>query len=184
MIVPEGFVPLTKTSPIFKGDEKLPAASLKYAVKLPLKEPVDEYATCPVALRLELIQNGGDDNEPVVTEFTNGQILTGDVLFLGVAAALTKSVALLSVSVQPLLDLLTLLELLMAAGAGAAPSQQLAVIPYPIKSIMADTDGQLPVKVTELLTSASFPAVADISVLAITRSGMGRAAPEVPVVVI
>ncbi|MGH8598997.1 MAG: hypothetical protein ACREXT_20305, partial [Gammaproteobacteria bacterium] len=72
------------------------------------------------------------------------QTLAAVALLRGVGAPDAKSVALLSVSVQPLLPRRTAVVLL-GAGVGPAPSKQFAVTPNPAKSMIDAPIGQAPV---------------------------------------
>jgi hypothetical protein len=100
------------------------------------------------------------------------QALVGEEVLRGFGASAVKSVALLSVSVQPLAPRRTAVVLLGAA-VGAEPSKQFAVVPYPTKSMMLAPVGHDPVNAVWLLTKATFPAVADIAMIPVA-SGVGK----------
>ena len=116
--------------------------------------------------------------EPVVIVNTPTQGLTGLAVFRGLGVPATKSVELLSVSVQPKPARSTAV-VLEGAGVGAV-SEQLAVVPKPTKSCTPAPIGQAPVSAVVVFTSATLPAVALIAMLPVA-SGVGRfMVPPVP----
>ncbi len=108
------------------------------------------------------------------------QGLKADAVLRGVGIPETKSLELTSVSVQPPSARRSAVVLL-GAGAGPAPSKQLAVLPKPTKSTTLAPKGQPdPLRGVVLLTKATSPAVAPIVIEPVT-SGVGNAVvPPVP----
>src|SRR4051794_11722748 len=100
------------------------------------------------------------------------QSWTGEVLLRGPGSPETKSFALSSVSKQPSFSLRAA-DVFESVVAGPDPSKHGGVeLPYPITS-MIPVVGQLPVKVVELFTRATLPAVAPIVIVPLP-SGVGR----------
>jgi hypothetical protein len=64
----------------------------------------------------------------------------------------------------------------LGAGAGPLPSKQLAVVPYPTRSMMLAPDGHAPDKAVVVLTNATLPAVAAIAIVPVA-SGVGNGFP-------
>jgi hypothetical protein len=88
-----------------------------------------------------------------------------------------KSLALLSVSVQPPLSRTTL-DVLLGAAVGPVPSKQFAVPPKPTKSTtVAPPFGHVPVRAVGALTRATLPAVPDMFI-APMASAVGRTDPQ------
>lgn len=101
----------------------------------------------------------------------------------GVGGFVTKSILLLLVSVHPLV---TRISDNVAFGAGAlsaddVPSLQLALAPYPIRSTILGSVGQVPLKDVVVLTRATLPAsIAIFVVLGGTTSDAGKETPFAP----
>jgi len=110
------------------------------------------------------------------------QIFRGDDEFLGPALAAVKSPLLLSLSVHPLFFLNT--ELLFeGAGVEPVPSKQFVPVPNPTKSTTEAVGQLVPETINVLLlTSATFPAVADILIVVVgATSAVGNdCVPPVP----
>ena len=96
----------------------------------------------------------------------------------GFGGASVKSLALFRVSVHPFAARVAAF-VLPAAGAGAVPRKQFAVLPYPTKSTMLESVGHAPVNGVAVLTSATLPDPAAIAI-APTASGVGSVAPLFP----
>ena len=111
---------------------------------------------------------------PAATEtvvVTTPQTFNAVNVFLGFGIPVVKSLELLLLSVQPPLALISAVVVL-GAGAGAA-SEQFAVEPYPMISIIDALAGHAPDNASVLFTSATFPAVADIAIVPV-KSAVGR----------
>jgi len=106
------------------------------------------------------------------------QAFVGEPLFRGFGVPVLKSVALLSVSVQPFAARSTAVVLL-GAGVEPVPSKHV-VLPKPTKSMMLAPVGQAPLSAVVPLTSATLPAVALILIVPVAF-GVGRfVVPPVP----
>jgi hypothetical protein len=101
-----------------------------------------------------------------------------DALLRGFGAPVVKSAVFPSVSVQPA-SLLSTAVVLLGAGAGPLPSKQLALLPYPTRSIRLALAGHAPLSATELFSRATFPAVLLILMLPML-SGDGKSAEPPP----
>src|SRR3954451_14965740 len=100
------------------------------------------------------------------------QSWTGKLLLRGPGSPETKSLALSFVSKQPSFSLRAA-DVFESVGAGPDPSKHAGVeLPYPTRSTIPVV-GQLPVKVVELFTRATLPAVAPIVIVPLA-SGVGR----------
>ena len=99
-------------------------------------------------------------------------------MFRGAGCERPKSAALLPESKQPA-ELRAIALELLGAGAAAAPSKQLAVLPYPTRSTTLAFAGQTPDKGIVELTSVTFPAVAAREIVP-TTSGVGSCRPVLP----
>src|ERR1044071_3488259 len=108
------------------------------------------------------------------------QMIAGEAVLRGFGALAAKSVALLSVSVQPFKPRTTALVAL-GAGVGPAPSKQVAALPYPTTSTTVAPEGHaVPLVINVLvLVNTTLPAVAAIETVPVT-SGAGNAAPFAP----
>jgi hypothetical protein len=102
------------------------------------------------------------------------QANTGDAELRGVGEATVKSLRLLLVSVQPPLARMAAVVAL-SPGVGE-PSEQLAVMPYPTKSMTWLPVPQLLVRAVVLLTKATFPALPDKLSVPVA-SGVGKIEP-------
>jgi len=98
-------------------------------------------------------------------------------VFLGFGADVAKSFPLFAESVQPALARTTAVEL--PGAAAAAPSKQLTLLPYPTRSTIFGSLGQVPLSGVVVFTSATLPAVA-ASAIDPLASGEGRATPLAP----
>jgi hypothetical protein len=116
------------------------------------------------------------------------QVFVGEAVFRGLGAVTVKSFKLLSESIQP--SPLRMAAVVTLKFGVFAPSKQLALSPYPTKSTMLGSDGQVAAgSWTVVLTRANFPLVADrlgVKVLPLLvtggaiKSGVGKAAPLAP----
>src|SRR5690349_5406831 len=105
------------------------------------------------------------------------QLFNGDVVLRAFGVSAVKSAELSSVSVQPLFPLSTAVVLL-GAGVDPEPSKQLAVVPNPTKSMIEESEGHASVRAVVLLTSATFPAVADMAIVPVASSSISTVPPE------
>ena len=99
-----------------------------------------------------------------------GQLTVADAVLRGFGAAVVKSRALLSVSVQPF-ALRKPAVVLLNVGVGPEPSKQFVVEPKPTKS--TTEVGQEPESAPVDVTSATFPAPNAIAIVPVA-SGVGR----------
>jgi hypothetical protein len=104
----------------------------------------------------------------------------GEAEFLGAATSTAKSLALLSVSVQPPAARTTALALLLDDGPVApVPSEQMAY-PQPTKSTIVAEVGHDPDSAVVAFTKATFPAAELMLTTVVETSAVGRGEPTAP----
>src|SRR5437870_10383286 len=102
-----------------------------------------------------------------------------DAELRGFGGPVAKSVALLSVSVQPLFNRCAA-EVLPGVEVGPLPSKQLAPLPKPAKSMIAGLLGQELLSSVVLLTNATLPVVALMPIAPVASGVAKLAVPPVP----
>src|SRR5262249_15957528 len=109
------------------------------------------------------------------------QGLSGAAVLRGLGVPVTKSVLLLSLSVQPAFVRIAAV-LLLRLGVGPVPSKQLVPVPYPTISTTVGPEGQFVPLVIKVFTfsKATLPATEAIEIVPVT-SGFGRLPPVVPI---